>query len=406
MTHTAPSLPRLAWRWLWSRPWVAALNLVMLTLGFGSMLLLTLVSEQIEAQAQRDLAGIDLVVGAKGSPLQLILSGVFHIDIPPGNIPLQTQQQLAAHPLVAQTIPISLGDGFQGWRIVGTSAELLSLYGAQVAAGRGWQAPLEAVLGATVARATGLGPGGSFAGTHGLGAGGEAHGDQPYRVVGLLAPCACVLDRLVITSTESVWAVHEDSTALDEDDRKALAAEREITMLLVRYRSPLAAVTLPRWVQAQPGLQAAVPALESARLFKLLGVGLDLLRALAALLLAVATLSVFVALMHAVREREPDLAMLRMLGAPPLRVVAVLAWEALWLVLLGLLLGLALGHGLTALIGWMLQAERSLVITAAWWSPLHPVLLLLALLLAAAAVAWPAWRVRRLDVTTLLQAPH
>jgi putative ABC transport system permease protein len=399
-------LPALAWRWLWSRPLAAGLNLLMLTLGFGAMLLLTLVSEQIEGQTRRDLAGIDLVVGAKGSPIQLILAGVFHIDLPPGNIPLAAREQLASHPLVAQATPISLGDSYRGYRIVGTNEELVALYGATLAQGHAWREPLEVVAGARVAASLDWAPGARFAGSHGLGAGGEAHTGRPFRVVGVLAPCHCVLDRLILTATESVWLLHEADTALDEDDRRALEAERELTMLLVRYRSPLAAVTLPRWVQAQPGLQAAVPALESARLFRLLGVGLDVLRALALLLLGVGTLSVFVALTHAVREREPDLAMLRMLGAPPSRVMGVLALEALMLTGLGLLAGLVLGHGLTALIGWMLQAERSLLITGWWWSSWHGALVVLAVALALAAVAWPAWRARRLDVTTLLQTPH
>jgi putative ABC transport system permease protein len=396
----------LAWRWLWSRPWVASLNLIMLALGFGTMLLLSLLAEQIEHQTQRDLAGIDLVVGAKGSPLQLILAGVFHIDVPPGNIPLQAQAELNKHPLVEQTIPLALGDTVRGYRIVGTSADLMGLYGARVAQGRGWQAPMEAVVGAQVALRTDLRPGVQFAGSHGLGEGGAVHDTLPYRAVGILAPCSCVLDRLVLTSVESVWLVHEEDGALNEEDRAALQAERELTMLLVRYRTPLAAVSLPRWVQAQDGLQAAVPALESARLFRMLGIGLDVLRALAALLLVVAGLSVFVALMHAVREREPDLAMMRMLGASPGRVMSLLWLEALMLALLGLALGVIIGHGLTALIGWILQTERSLFITAGWWSSAHVWLLGSALLLALAAAAWPAWRLRRLDVTTLMQAPH
>ena len=396
-------LAGLAWRWLWSRPLVAVLNLAMLALGFGAMVVLALVSEQVEAQARRDLAGIDLVVGAKGSPLQLILAGVFHVDVPPGNIPLRSLDQLAAHPLVEQVIPVSLGDTYRGYRIVGTSPALGALYGAKLAAGREWGAPMEAVLGADVAARAGLALGGRLVGSHGLGAGGEAHDQRPYLVVGLLDRCGCVLDRLVLTATESVWAVHEDDTALDDEDRRALEAERELTMLLVRYRTPLAAVTMPRWVQAQPGLQAAVPALESARLFRMLGVGLDLLRALAGFLLVVAGLSVFTALTHAVRERQPDLAMLRMLGAPPSRVAAVVALEALMLAALGLAAGVALGHALTGLIGLLLHAERSLAITGWWWSTQHLGLAALAMLLAVAASAWPLWRVWRLPVTTLLQ---
>jgi putative ABC transport system permease protein len=400
------TLAGLAWRYLWARPLVTTLNVLMLALGFGAMVFVTLVAEQLEHQAQRDLAGIDLVVGAKGSPLQLILAGVFHVDVPTGNIPLATVAQLREHPLVASVVPLSMGDAVQGFRIVGTEPAYLDLYGARLARGRLWAKPLEAVLGAGVVQATRLDIGQSFAGTHGLGKDGDVHGNTPYTVVGTLAPCGCVLDRLVLTGTESVWAVHETNTALDDEDRKALEAEREVTLLLVRYRTPLAAVTLPRWVNAQAGLQAAAPALEAARLFRTVGAGLEVLRGFGLMLLLVAGLSVFVALTHAVREREPDLAMLRMLGAPPRRVAALLAFEALWLAGLGVLAGLAAGHGLTHLLGLVLKADRSLPLTGWWWSALHPALLAGAVLLALLAVAWPVRRVLRLDVTTLLQTPR
>jgi putative ABC transport system permease protein len=399
------NLAALAWRYLWARPLVALLNLALLGLGLGAITFVLLVSDQVERALQRDLAGIDLVVGAKGSPLQLILAGVFHLDVPTGNIALQTVETLRAHALVGRVVPLSLGDSVQGFRIVGTTPEYLALYGAAVERGRDWAAPLEAVLGADAARASGLREGSTFVGTHGLGRDGHAHGDTPYTVTGVLARCGCVLDRLVLTSLESVWQVHEDDVALDDEDRAALEAEREVTLLLVGYRSPLAAATLPRWVDAQPGLQAAAPALESARLLRLVGVGTEVLRGFGALVVLVAALSVFVALTHAVREREGDLAMLRMLGAPPARVAALVSAEALWLVGLGLAFGLALGHGLTHALGWLLAQQRSLAITGAWWATGQGLLVAAAFVLALVAAAWPAWRAYRLDVTTLLQAP-
>ena len=131
-------------------------------------------------------------------------------------------------------------------------------------------------------------------------------------------------------------------------------------MLLVGYRSPIAAVSLPRWINSQAELQSASPALETARLLRMAGVGIDVLKGFGAVLLLVAGLSVFIALYHAVRERENDLAMMRMLGAPPRRVATMVALEALWLAALGAILGLALGHGLTrCLLGLMLKSERS-----------------------------------------------
>lgn len=396
----------LAWRYLWARPLVSGLNLLLLSLGLAAVSFVLLVSEQIEAGVRRDLAGVDLVVGAKGSPMQIMLAGLFHLDVPTGNIPLTALDELRAQALVASAVPLSLGDSLKGFRIVGTTADYPVLYQGRLAQGRWWSEPLEAVLGAEVAQATGLRPGDSFAGSHGLGEGGHEHGDHRYKVVGVLAPGGTVLDRLVLTDLASVWKVHEDMHAVDESDRRALEAEREITLALMRYRSPLAAVSLPRWVNAQDGLQAAAPALETARLLRMVGAGTEVLRGFGAVLLLAAGLSVFVALLHAVRERQGDLAMLRMLGAPPWRVGLLIAAEAAWLALLASALGLALGHGLTALLGWVLAQQQSLRVVGGWFSVWELLVPALALLLALVSSAWPAWRAYRLDVTELLQAPH
>lgn len=396
----------LAWRYLWSRPLVAVLNLTLLALGVAAMSFVLGVSGQVERSVQRDLAGIDLVVGAKGSPLQLILAGVFHLDVPTGNIPLAALQRLREHPLAERVVPLSLGDSLRGYRIVGSTGDYPALYGAQLAAGAYWRGPLQAVLGADVAQDTGLALGAKFVGSHGLGSRGETHGDTPYAVVGQLARCGCVLDRLVLTDLASVWAAHEAAPAADGDDHEALAAEREVTLLLVAYRTPLAAVTLPRWVNAQEGLQAAAPALESARLLRLVGAGTAVLNGFGLVLLLAAGASVFVGLVHAVREREPDLAMLRMLGAPPWRVAALVLAEATLLASLGAVLGLLLGQGLTALLGWELARQRSLHVVAAWGGWHQAALLGGTLLLAWLAAALPAWRALRLDVLRLLQAPR
>ncbi len=392
----------LSLRYLWSRPLTAALNLLLLTLGLASITLVLLVSEQVDRAFERDLAGIDAVVGAKGSPMQLILAGVFHIDVPPGNIPLADAQALQANPQVAQLIPLSLGDSFRGFRIVGTTPDYITHYGAQFAAGVVWAGPMQAVVGAQAAQAAGLAPGAKFIGSHGLGGGGHEHGDNPYTVAGVLAPCGCVLDRLILTATESVWQVHEKATAVDEEDRRALEAEREITLALIRYKSPLAAVTFPRFVNTTTDMQAAAPAVEVTRLLRMVGVGTDVLRGFGAVLLLAAALSVFIALWSAVRDRRADLALLRMLGAPPRRVAALLAFEALWLALLACVLGLTVGHLLTGLVGWLLQSQRSLPITGWIWVPAEAWVPVAAVVVAALAALIPALSARRVDVAQLL----
>jgi len=398
---------RLAWHYLWARPLATVLNLLLLMLGLAAITLVLLTRAQLDRAFERDLAGIDAVVGAKGSPLQLILSGVFHLDVPPGNIPLAAAQALARDPRVAQLIPLSLGDSYRGFRIVGTTHDYPAHYGAQLAQGQLWQQPMEVVLGHQVAQATGLQPGQQFAGAHGLADSGDApgHAAHPYRVSGVLAPCACVLDRLLLTATESVWEVHEVAHgrgAAHDADHEDEA--REITLALVRYRSPLAAASFPRYVNSSTNLQAAAPALEITRLLRMVSVGADVLRGFAAVLLLTAGLSVFIALWSAVRERRDDLALLRMLGAPPRRVAALLLAEALWLALLATVLGLLAGHGLTALLGYLMAAEQSLPLTGWLWLGLELWVPALATGVAVLAALLPALEAYRLEAGQLLNS--
>ena len=394
----------LSWRYLWARPLAALLNVLLLGLGLASITFLLLVAHQVERAFDRDLAGIDVVVGAKGSPMQLILSGVLHLDVPPGNVPLAAVNALQKNPLVAEVIPISLGDNFQAYRIVGSSLAYPAHYGAVLAQGRLWSAPMEVVLGATVAHKLGLRLGDSFVGSHGLGAGGHAHGDSAYTVVGVLAANASVLDRLILTDTASVWKVHEDYSAADDEDRKAMEEEREVTMALVRYKSPLAAMSFPRWVNTSTEMQAAAPALEVTRLLHMLGLGTDVLRAFAGMLLLTAGLSVFIALWNAVRERRGDLALLRMLGAPPARIAALMLTEALWLGLMAALLGLALGQCFVLALGWMLGLDQSLLLAGALWPAELLWVPALALGVSLGAALLPALGAYRSDVLQLLQS--
>jgi putative ABC transport system permease protein len=394
----------LSWRYLWSRPLGASLNVLLLSLGLASITFLLLVSFQLSKAFEKDLAGIDVVVGAKGSPMQLIMCGVFHIDVPPGNISLKALRQLQKNPMIASVIPLSLGDNLRGFRIVGSSREYVEHYGASVAQGRTWNGPMQVVVGSIVAKKLGIQVGNTFIGSHGLGAGGHSHGENPYTVVGVLQATGTVIDRLIVTDTASVWKVHEDYTALDDEDRKIMEDEREVTMALIQYKTPLAAMSFPRIVNSTTEMQAAAPAVEISRLLNMLGIGTDVLRAFAGVLLLTAGLSVFIALWSAVRERRSDLALLRMLGAPPGKIAALLLGEALWLGVLSAIIGVLAGQALTALIGWMLQLDNSLLIGGLVW----PVELLwvpaLACGVSLAAATLPAAGAYRVSVLELLQS--
>jgi putative ABC transport system permease protein len=386
---------RLAWRYLAARPLLTALHIVLLALGAGTIALLLLFTGQAEERLERDARSVDLVVGAKGSPLQLILSSVLHADVPTGNIPLEAVERLAAEPMVAEAIPISLGDSYRGFRIVGTQPAFLALHHAAIAQGGIFTGEMEAVLGAQVAKRTGLALGATFAGSHGLAAaGGATHGDHPYKVVGILAPTGSVIDRLVTTPLESVWEVHGTHGAAPQ--------AREVTAVLLRYRTPIAAAVLPRRINATTALLAASPAYEGARLMNLVGVGVDALGVFALVLMASAALSVFIALTSALQERRYDLALLRMLGASPAKLFVLVAAEGMTLVVAGVILGLVVGHVAAEALGRWLAASQTWSLTGIAWAPGEAWLAALALVLGAATCAIPAILAYRRDPASVL----
>lgn len=390
----------LATRDLRANPLQAGLTVALTALAVALAALLASFSSQLADRLERDAAGIDLVVGAKGSPLQLVLAGVYHLDVPPGNIPWSAIGDLRTNPLVRRVVPLALGDSCQGLRIVGTDAGFLDLYGARLAAGRSFEEPMEAVLGAEAARRLGLTVGGEFVGAHGFtaGEGAHVHADMAYTVTGILAATGTVADRLILTPVESVWWVHREHAAADEDfDR-----EEEATIALVQYASPLAAAMLPRAINDATALQAAAPAYELARLLELLGVGGDALTGLALLLAVVAGLVLFAGLTANLRSRRAELAVFRLLGASRRQLFGSVVLEALLLGALGVAVGLALAHGLLAILaGWLVAAGRP-VLNAGHWAPAETLAALAALGLAVLAALGPAWRVSRLDVAAVL----
>ncbi|MGH8675217.1 MAG: ABC transporter permease [Burkholderiales bacterium] len=388
------TLAGLSLAYLRARPLATVLNLLLLALGVATITVLMLATEQLENRMGRDARGIDLVAGAKGSPMQLVLSAVFHLDAPTGNIALAEASALAKQRLVKKAIPLALGDSYKSFRIVGSNHDYPAHYGARLAAGRLWSAPMEAALGAEVAARTKLAVGAKFAGAHGLGEGGDEHGNEPYQVVGILAPTGTVLDRLVLTSVESVWEVHEHGAPP--------GAAKEITALLIQYASPLAAATLPRMVNATSALQAASPAYESARLFRMIGVGVDVLRAFGVVLMLAAGLSVFIALLNALEERRYDLAVMRMLGATPARLMGLMLLEGCALAVAGGIVGLGLGHLLTEALGAALRHAQQAALTGWAWSDQEWWLLAASLAVGIVAALIPAWRAYRSDVAPVL----
>ncbi|OYQ35063.1 ABC transporter permease [Sandarakinorhabdus cyanobacteriorum] len=417
---------RLSLAYLRDRALNTALNIILLALGVASLVILLLFSSQLENRFDRDSQGIDMVVGAKGSPLQLILSSVYHVDIPTGNVPLETVDLLRRQMGVAEAIPLALGDSFRSFRIVGTEPAYPALMGAALADGRMFAKPMEAVIGAEVAARTGAGLGQRFVGGHGMGGGDEGpkHEETPFIVVGRLKPTGTVIDRLILTRIESVWAVHGIEAPHDEhagedhdhaheagghdhegetaEEHAAHVSPAEVTSVLVRFGSPIAAVRLPGFINRQTNLQSAVPAVEVSRLLALVGVGLDAVRAFAVLLMLTAGLSIFVALLTALKEREGDMAMLRVIGASRAAIIGQVASEGLILAAAGTALGLALGHGVIGLAAANFEQLHQLGLNALAFHPGEAIIAAAALAIGLIAALIPAFRVLQSDIAETL----
>ena len=395
------SLLQLAWSYLRARPLGTLLNVLLLALGVGTIGFVLIVDGQIGESLTRDAKGIDLIVGAKGSAMQLMLAGIFHLDVPTGNVPLASAQELARDPLIKRAIPLSIADSFRGYRIIGTTPDYIDLYHGSLAQGTLWNDRMQAVLGATVAERTRLGLGAQFVGSHGIAEGGPVHGDSVYKVVGILNPTGTVLDRLVLVNSESVWYVHEGNIT-DPEEKEVIEAERQVTVLLVQYATPLAAVSLPRKINAGTNMQAAAPAYEAARLFKMIGVGADVIRAFGVVVLATAALSLFIALYSALNERAYDIAVLRTLGARRANIAVMMLLEALLLAVFGSVLGLILAHALAAVLAAWMAHEQSLRIDAWTFSADELWLIVPALLAALLAALLPSWRAAQADISATL----
>lgn len=414
-------MPRLALAYLRDRALTSFLNVLLLGLAVATLVILLLFSTQIGQSFERDAQGVDLVVGAKGSPLQLILSSIYQIDAPTGNIPLESVAMLRRDPSVAQVVPIALGDNFRGFRIVGTESAFLAMHGAAIARGRLFAAPGEALVGSEVARRTGMGLGQQFLGTHGIESGekGEEHHHHPFMAVGVLGRTGTVVDRLILVSVETVWDVHGIHHDANAESAPAVEAPRrfggfvtetalkpEVTALLVRYRNAFGAVRIPGMINRQTQMQAAVPAIETARLLSLLGAGIEGARIFGWLLALTGGLSIFVALLNAASAREGDLALLRVMGATRMAVFGTILLEGLITAAFGIVLGLLVGHGVAWLAVVNFRTLSDLGIDPWRFDPGEGALALAVLGIGALAAVVPAVRVFGTDLATTLRSAN
>ena len=326
-----------AWRNLRAKPLQTALSLALLAFGVGMVSLMLLTEKQVNDAFERNIKDIDLVLGAKGSPLQLILANVYHIDAPTGNILLSEAQKVVRHPYIESGIPLAYGDNHEGYRIVGTEHSYAAHYGVEVAQGKLWEAPFEATLGSKVAQALELTLGDTFYSAHGLTDQTDIHKDKVFTVVGILEPSQSVVDQLILTPMQSIWDVHLKEGEVGDP------SAREITAMLLKKRNPLAVLTIPNTLR-ESNMQVALPAIEVNRMTQQFGLGTAALRAIAMLIMALSFASIFISVLDNIRSRRHELALMRTMGGTPRTLYLLLLQEGGLLSLVGTAMGLLLSR--------------------------------------------------------------
>ena len=314
------------------------MSILLMILGVTIITLSVLVNQITKNTFTKNNPNLDVVVGAKGSPLQLVLSSIHHIDIPTGNISYKNAKKIMKHPAIKFGVPISLGDNFQNYRIVGTDKKFLKLYDAELEIGSMWEKPMQSVIGSNVANFTKLKIDKFFVGSHGLIDTGDIHSEQPYKVVGILKKTGTILDNLIITSLDSVWNLHSN-----QNDILKNSDSLEVTALLLKYKNKTSVFSFPRVINKNTSMQAASPNLEISKLFKLTGGAHKIINYLSIIIVSLSFAGILFTLLNNINERKYDLAILRTLGFTRERIFSIILIEGMTISILGSFIGLILG---------------------------------------------------------------
>ncbi|MDP5027578.1 MAG: FtsX-like permease family protein [Flavobacterium sp.] len=356
-------IAKLAWKNIWFKPLNTILSVVLLTSSVAIITTLVLVEKQFEEKFSSNIDGVDLVMGAQGSPLQLILSSVYQVDSPTGNISYDSAKVWMQHPFVQKAIPLAFGDNYRGYKILGTTPDYLEKYGAKISEGKLFEKNFEVVIGSEIAQKLSLKIGDEFFGSHGDAAEGEVHDHYGYKVVGIAKPTGKVVDNLILCTIPSVWQMHgshgeEENPAHGEEGHIHVDGEEhheevdmtldepgmEITAVLLKFRNKMGIVTWPRIIAQNTKMQVASPAIEVNRLFSLFGIGISALQYLAYGIMLISGISIFIALYNTLKERENEFALMRVNGAKRLQLLKVVMIESLLLCVVGFIFGTILGR--------------------------------------------------------------
>ncbi|WP_022701562.1 ABC transporter permease [Oceanicaulis alexandrii] len=386
--------------------------LTVLTVAISVMLFLGVekVRHGARESFENTISGVDLIVGARSSPVNLLLYSVFHIGDATNNITWESYETVASASGVAWTVPISLGDSHRGHRVIGSTPDLFEHYQygggrhLEFASGQPFSDLFGAVIGAAVAREQGYQTGDEIIVAHGMGAVGFIeHDSNPFTVVGVLAPTGTPLDQSVMVTLEAIEAIHlggatGSGATVSADELRAMdLTPDQLTAFFVGLDSPVAALRLQRAINTYPEepLQAVIPGVALAQLWSIVGVAERTLAAVAAFVVLTGLVSILTAILTSLNERRREMAILRALGARPGHVFVLLVAEAALVALAGAVLGAIATYGALNALAPLLEARFGILLPGL--APgLYDLTIVGAVTGAAALLGlFPAWRAYR-----------
>lgn len=356
---------------LWNRRGSALLTLISLTISMAIVIGVEHVRSQAENSFVRTISGVDLLVGARTSQINLLLYSVFRIGNATNNIRWQSYEDVSSRPEVAWSIPFSLGDSHRGYRVLGTSDQYFRhfRYGdsepLRLADGRPFSGPLHAVLGSEVAQALGYEVGQEIVLSHGVGNTSFVNHDHlPFTVTGILSSTGTPVDRTVHVSLAGIEAIHQGGSPDPSDPRLTGLQPDWITAILLGLETPVAVFSLQRAINNYPGepLSAVMPAVALGELWQIVGALESLLRVISILVLAASMLGLSTMILSSLRERRRELVLYRAIGARPSFIIWLIELEAVTITIAAAVAGYLVSAAGFALLQDRLSESFALVI--------------------------------------------
>lgn len=406
---------RLAWKSLSNRKFSTLLTVFSMMLSLVLLMTVERVKRATEDGFTQSISGVDLVVGARSGPLQIILYSVFNIGQATQNVSIESYNEIKRRPELQWTIPYSLGDGHRGFRVVATNQDFFKFYQfrskekIEFAAGRAFKDYFDVVVGADVARKLGYQVGSKVVVAHGVtkGVAIQEHDDKPFQVVGVMKPTGTALDRSIYISLEGMEAIHLDwqSGSAPSLEKQISAAQitpdmvkpKTITSFFLRTNSRIEILKLQRWIneyKSEP-LMAVIPGVVLSEMWTSLSMVEKVLKTISFLVMLVGLISMLISIMTSLNERRREMAVLRALGASLNNVLGLILAETLLLSFFAIFFSCVAKIILEMMFGPWLQTNYGLYLQAPIFS-FNEVMYLVIMLVSSLLISFiPAMRAMR-----------